>query len=405
MDKTMKKILILIPDMKIGGAQKSLVSFLNSLIISRERERFDIRLMVVSPEGPFLAQIPEGVRFVQPARELRWLGMHLQRKLFTEYFSWKGFLGELYWLLGSRLKRFPENLNTQQKLWECWKNRLPVSEEHYDTAISYMDGFSNYYLMEKIRADRKILWIHNEYQKQGCDPGYDWPFYEACQGIVTISEKCRECILEEFPEFANKTYVLQNITDPRTIKAAAEAGMCPEFDGTQGLRLLSVGRLSHIKGFDLAIEAAQLLRVAGVDFRWLVVGEGPERPALEETIIEKGLSECFRLIGSRENPYGYMRQCDILVQPSRSEGKSIVLDEAKCLCKPIVVTNYTTVSDSVCHGRTGWIVDMTPDALAEGILRVSQDPEVRDAICWTLKEQPLEVGQILNQYIQQMLGG
>lgn len=399
----MKKILVVIPNLQIGGGQKSLISFLNCIMASPERERFDIQLMVVDPEGPFRSGIPEDVRFVQPPRELRWLGMHFQRRLFTEYFSWKGFFGEIKWLLSSRAKRFPETYNIQQKLWECWKDRIPVCEEHYDTAISYMDGFPNYYLMEKIQADRKILWIHNEYQKQGCDPEYDRPFYEGSHGIITISEKCKACILEEFPEFRDKTHVLPNITDPYAVLEAAVVGECPEYDDVEGLKLLSVGRLSHIKGFDLAIEAAAYLQKAGKKFVWLVVGDGPERRVLQEQIDQNGLSEEFRLIGSRKNPYGYMRRCDILIQPSRSEGKSIVLDEAKCLCKPIVATNYTTVSDAICHGRTGWVVEMTPQALAEGILRLAGDTELRTNICQTLEMDPPESEHILRQYIQLML--
>lgn len=399
----MKKILIVIPDLKIGGAQKSLVSFLNCLMTDWGHTEFDIHLMVVDPEGPFLSQIPKSVHMVHPPKELRWMGMHLQRRLFAEYFSWKGLLGEVKWLLSSRLKWYPESYNIQQKLWECWKDRIPACEEHYDTAISYMDGFPNYYLIEKIRADRKILWIHNEYQQQGCDPEYDRPFYEGCHGIMTISEKCKACILDEFPEFRNKTHVLQNITDPHAVLEAAEVGECPEYDDVEGLKLLSVGRLSHIKGIDLAIDAAAILQKAGEKFVWVVVGDGPERRALQEQIDQRGLLGEFRLIGSRKNPYGYMRRCDILIQPSRSEGKSIVLDEAKCLCKPIVATNYTTVSDAICHGRTGWVVEMTPQALAEGILRLAGDTELRTNICQTLEVDPLESEHILRQYIQLML--
>lgn len=399
----MKKVLILIPDLKIGGAQKSLVSFLTTLMASPDRELFDIRLMVVDPEGAFQDNIPEGIHFTEPPRELRWLGMHLQWQLVTDYFSWRGILGELRWLLGSRLKWFPENLNVQQKMWECWKSLIPVDGERYDIAVSYLDGFSNYYLMEKIQADRKVLWIHNEYQKQKCDPAYDRCFYEACQGIITISEKCRECILEAFPEFASKIHVLQNITDPHTVAAAAAVGESPEYDGKDGLLLLSVGRLSYLKGFDLAIEAAALLREAGIHFLWLVVGDGPDRSALQSLIERKGLTEYIRLIGSRKNPYGYMARCDILVQPSRSEGKSIVLDEAKCLYKPIVVTNYTTVNDVICHGTTGWITDMSPLSLAEGIRRVGEDAALRETFARAVKKDQPEAENILKQYISRML--
>lgn len=401
----MKKVLILISDLKLGGAQKSLISFLNCLMGSPYGESFDIHLMVVDPDSPFWEQVPSGIHLMQPPRELRWLGMHMKPKLFVEYFSWCGIIGELRWLLCKCLERFPKNLNVQQKLWKCWKNQIPPLNEHFDVAISYIDGFPNYYLIDKVQANRKILWFHNEYQKLGYNPDYDRPYYENCHGIITISETCRDCIIKEFPEFAAKTHVLQNITDPRVVEAAAEAGICPEYDGVECLKLLSVGRLNYQKGYDLAINAAEQLKHAGEKFLWLIVGEGPERQALETLINNKGLSECFRLIGARSNPYRYIRNCDIVVQPSRWEGKSIALDEAKCLCKPIVVTNYTTVSDSVRHGETGWIVEMTPQALREGILRISSDASIQEKLIRTLESQPPETDQIINKYITLMLEG
>ena len=399
----MKKVLFVIPDLRIGGVQKSIISFLNCLMDAPEKKEFEVQLLVVDTVGTFFSRIPKDVHLAEPPHELRWLGMRLQKRLFSQFFSWNGFLGEISWMLRNRLGLFSKALNRQQKLWECWRKRIPDGDEHYDIAISYMDGFSNYYVMEKVRADRKILWIHNEYQKQGCSPDFDRPFFESCQGIITISEKCRDCILKEFPEFAQKTYVLQNITDPKTIMVAAEEGQCPEYDDSVGLKLLSVGRLSYLKGFDLAIEAAWHLREAGMKFMWLVVGDGPERSALQSLIDQKELSDCFRLVGARDNPYGYMRRCDILVQPSRSEGKSIVIDEAKCLCKPIVATNYTTVSDTICHGKTGWVVEMDPKSLAEGILQLGGDPELREMLSETLKAEPSYVDQVLKQYILRMM--
>jgi glycosyltransferase involved in cell wall biosynthesis len=153
---------------------------------------------------------------------------------------------------------------------------------------------------------------------------------------------------------------------------------------------------------DIAIEAARQLKSAGVDFQWLVVGDGPERASLQAQIDSLGLGDCFALLGSRENPYGYMKACDILVQSSRVEGRSIVLDEAKILEKPIVATNYTTVVDSLIHGKTGWIVEMTPQAVADGILRLQQDENLRNQLRENLKKEPKGDGALLQRYMEIM---
>lgn len=395
----MKKILIVIGDMRIGGAQRSLLSFLKCL--EGLKHQYKIDLMVVDPAGEFLHQIPSGIQILEPPTELRWLGTAFGKKLLKEHFSLKCLWGQMVWLLGK--KGFPKGWNTQQKLWHCWKKRIPSLPGHYDAAISYIDGFPNYYLIEKVRADKKVLWIHNEYQKLQYDREYDHSFYEQADSIITISQRCKDCIAQAFPEFQSKVHILENITVSQEILEKSRVGEYPEFADYPGLKLLSVGRLNAQKGYDLAIESSVILQKAGVPFLWLVLGEGPDRAQLEAQIASCNMQEHFRLLGSRENPYSYMAACDILVQSSRFEGKSVVLDEAKILCKPVVVTNYTTAGDSVEHGKTGWITDMTPQAVAEGILKLYQDWAQTDAI--TAHLQSLDKGNEaeLQQYIQLMM--
>ncbi len=398
----MKKILIVIHDMRIGGAQKSLLSFLQSLSASEAGKKYAVDLMVIDPTGPFMQEMPENVRILPPPAELRWAGTALSRSLIQKYFTWRSFFGELGWLVKKRLGKFPKALNLQQKLWLCWERRIPPLEDSYDTVISYMDGIPNYYAVDKVSANKKILWIHSEYQKQGYDARYDCPYFEKAHGIITISESCRQCILQEFPGMENKVYVLENITSHKAVTEKSIAGLCPEFQNADGLKLLTVGRLNPQKGIDLAVQAAAILKQREIPFLWLVAGDGPEYDSLCRLIEDEGLQEQFRLLGSRENPYVYMKACDILVQPSRVEGKSIVLDEAKILEKAIVATNYTTVADSLVHGQTGWVVDMTPQGLAQGILHLWQNPELCGALRENLRALPNSEHILLQRYIDIM---
>ena len=399
----MKKILILIHDMEIGGAQKSLLSFCQTFASSRMAEQYDVHLMPIKPSGAFYSQIPESIKIVEPPKELRWLGSSFHMSLVKKYCSGRAVLGEAVWMIRSKLRLFAPTYNVQQRLWSCWKCFLPIYKTEYDVVISYMDGVPNYYAMEKVRAKKKVLWIHSEYQKIGCNPSFDKKYFENCDQIITISDQCRRCIVDEFPFAADKTHVLENISSVQQVISKSIDGFAEEFKISEGVwNLLSVGRLNPQKGYDLAIKAAGIMRDRGLKFQWLSVGEGSEREALQSMIDVYGLNSYIKLIGSRTNPYVYMHACDVLVQPSRVEGKSVVLDEAKMLCKPIVVTNYTTVNDSVEHGKNGWIVDMDPEAIAQGVLDMCADAERRNSLQTYLENCPKGNESELQKYIDVM---
>lgn len=398
----MKKILIVIYDMRIGGAQKSLLSFLQELAAAGKSGEYEVHVMPMNPAGTFLGQIPADIRVVQPPNILRWLGCRLSGKLLTKHCSLRGLLGETMWILRSKLRLLPRALNIPQRLWRVWKPFIPACAEVYDVAISYIDGTASYYVMDKVQAGKKVLWLHSDYQKQGYDHAFDAPYYQACNAVVTVSAECRETIRRALPVIEDKLHVLENISSWQTVLSRSQEGECPEYAGADGMKLLCVGRLHEQKGMDIAVEAARCLKDKNVRFRWLVVGEGSERPKLERMIAAYDLADCFQLIGSRENPYIYMRECDILVQPSRVEGKSIVLDEAKMLCKPIVAAAYPTVGDAITHGETGLIADMNGEAICEAILRMQEDAALRGEIIQRLKMLPKGNEDELRRYLDVM---
>ena len=130
------------------------------------------------------------------------------------------------------------------------------------------------------------------------------------------------------------------------------------------------------------------------------MGEGSLREELQKQIDALGLTEVFFLLGTRENPYPYMKHCDVLVQSSRYEGKSVVLDEAKMLCKPIVATAYPTVADQVIDGCEGIVTDMSADGVAGGVLRMLQDTALRERITAYLADHEYGNQSEVNKYMQ-----
>ena len=295
------------------------------------------------------------------------------------------------------------SLNTVQRLWRAWCKYIPVRKQHYDLAVSYVDGFSNYYVIDKVSADRKILWVHNEYEKLGYNAKFDWTYFEKADDLVTISEECVESLKRVFPEFSNKTHLLYNISSSKMIRAMADRGQPKEYAGKENI-LVSVGRLNEQKGFDLAVRAAANMKRKGLEFTWFIIGEGEQEKDLRKQIADEDLEKNVQLLGLRKNPYPYIQFADVFVQPSRYEGKSIVLDEAKILEKPIVVTNYTTVYDSVTNGINGTITEFDEYKLADAIIEMLSYKHLRDEYSQCLKNENNVENQVVQEYLKLFFG-
>jgi glycosyltransferase involved in cell wall biosynthesis len=135
------------------------------------------------------------------------------------------------------------------------------------------------------------------------------------------------------------------------------------------------------------LQIIHLLNKKGLNFCWYVIGEGELLKELKKNIIEKGLEKRFILLGTRSNPYPYIKNADIFVMTSRYEGKSIALDEAKILCKPIVSTKYPSVSDNIEDGINGILVEQNATSIAEGLYKLSTDKDLREKLSKQLSQK------------------
>lgn len=351
----MKKLLFVMETLNSGGAERSLVNLLTELV----RYDYQISLLLFRQEGAFLKQLPDGVTLLETPPELKKLmypfskeKKRLNRKTAANLISR---LHEKEPLLrrGYRWKNF----------YSKWIPKLPG---HYDTAIAFISGEIMYYVDEKVNADRKIVWVHSDYRMARHPKKYDYEHFEKMDAIVSVSEKCVDILKEEFPKFHHKIFMLPNITSSVAVRRRAEEFRPTEWDEAEN-KVVSVGRLETVKGFDMAVAAAAMMKQKGIAFRWLIIGDGEKRQELEQQIRAEGVEDVFFLIGTRENPYPYMKHCTVLAQTSRYEGKSVVLDEAKILGVPILATCYPTVADQVLDGKEGIVVEMNPEGIAAGL--------------------------------------
>lgn len=388
----MQKLLFVMTGMYNGGAERSLVNLLQEL----PSDKYEIDLLLFKPEGLFMNQIPENVVILERPAAMRYLYSSVLRS--GRYLPIK--------LLGNVSARLHEKwiLDVRGYRWHHWYSRhIPKLEKHYDVAVGYISGEVLYYLDEKVDADRKLVWIHNDYRAAGHPKKYDAQHLKKMDAIVSISDKCVDILKEEFPELRGKMYMLPNITSSAVIRRRAAEYQPKEYGNCEN-RILSVGRLNHQKGFDMAVSAAAILKKKGVSFCWLVIGDGEKKQELEQQMKQENVEDCFFLIGTRENPYPYMKNCTVLAQTSRYEGKSVVLDEAKILETPILATCYPTVADQILNGKEGIVTEMNPEGIAAGLEMLLTDSEMRREIRQYLQNKEYGNQAVVSDY-EQLIDG
>lgn len=374
----MKKLLFVMPALYGGGAEKSLVNLLNLLDYSR----YEVDLLLFRQEGLFLSQVPEEVRILPIPSSLKYSYASPDKNMFRSLEAIKAAIIRIIGtgLTNLRYKKVDNLTINKQMRWKSfYSHTIKELPGHYDVALAYLHGETSYYVVDKVNADRKYLWIHNDYDKMKGDNSLLEKYFSRVDGVVSISDRCVDILKKEFPDIEDKFYMLPNLTSSDLLRKMADEYYPSEYTKNIPV-LLSIGRLTNQKGFDYAVVAARILKKRGYKFIWYIVGEGELKEQLQEMIIEEDVDDYIKLLGIRENPYPYIKNCDVVVQPSRYEGKSVVLDEAKIIGKPIVVTNYSTVGDQIKDGREGIIVSMNPESVADGIEQMLTDAPLRESI-------------------------
>lgn len=374
----MKEVLIVMPSMKMGGAEKSLISLLNRLTPDAQKElEISVEVMVANTNGELYGEIPAFIKQVKAPADFRVFITTIKELISYKNWTVCGMLRKIQWQIEKRVCKNEKGLSENEMYWKKMSKYLKPLKKEYDVAISYMDGAASYYVVDKVLAKKKIIWVHNQIEKLNVSKIFLNEFFSKVNGIVTISDLCVESIVRIFPEYSRKVYAIPNLSDKFLIQKQSEAFFPVEFRNKKKTIILSIGRLVNQKGFDIGIEAAKVLSNRGVDFVWFIMGNGPLKNDLQQLIEKKQLHDKVILMGVRKNPYPYMKKCDIVFQPSRYEGKSIVLDEAKILMKPIVSSEYDTVYDQIENNMTGLIAKLDANDLADALERLISSESVR----------------------------
>lgn len=386
-----KKILVVSTSLAIGGVERSLLSLLHAL----DPEEYLVDLMLTECDGALQHLIPTHVRVVY--FPCRWVLIR-KGKVFQSLLEAIGFnLNALKLLFYLAKGIFSNNLGkARQQFYQSVMHTLPRIPGHYDAAIDYSGGYKAF-ILNKTDANRKISWVHGDYRVFPRERSIDADDYRRLDTIVAVSETCRDIFVTAFPMTRDKCLVMPNITLKSSIVALSHQEV--DFDSDyQGIRIVDVTRLDPDKGLDMAIEACAQLVAWGYDVKWYLVGEGPEKERLTRLIAGHGLSERFILLGSKENPYPYIQRADMIVHCSRFEGKSVAIDEAKLLAKPIILTDYPTAKDQIESEVNGVICGMSSNEISNAVKRMIDNVSMRRAFQEVLETFNIDVEVSLNVF-------
>lgn len=365
-----KNLLFVINNLNCGGAEKALISLLETI----DYTAYNVDLLLFKHEGIFFSKIPEQVNLLEEPLEFKYFDMPIKAAIIDILKKGRLDIATSRLSAGIIFKTEGNQARCEQRVWKFISKPIRKLKKEYDVAIGYLEKNPIYFCLEKVNAKKTIGFIHNDYNKLGMDPTLDMPYFDKLDHIVTVSKECANVLKQQFPMYQHKVSVMYNIVSPATINNLSLETINLNKRVTN---LVSVGRLNKQKGFDMAVEACKDLNASGYQVNWLVIGEGEERIKLEQMIKDYHLEDQFILLGMKENPYPYIKEADIYVQPSRFEGKSIAIDEAKILQKPIVVTNFSTAKDQVNNQENGIVVDMNPISISKGIQKLIDNQNLR----------------------------
>lgn len=406
---TVYRILFVINTLGQAGAETALLSLLQTLAREKGEARYEISLYVLTGQGEMASRLPADVRLlnkkyreesVLTAKGRKYLKKTVLKAMFTRGTVVKLFpylVKNTCAMLGKK-RLLPDKL-----LWRVLSDGGMVLPEEYDLAVSYLEGGAAYFVADHVKAAKKAAFIHVDYEKAGYTRALDKDCYLAFDKIFTVSDEVREAFLKAYPELPDKTEVFHNILNKGEIVRRAEEGE-GFTDGFTGMRLLSVGRLTAQKAFEVSVNAMKRLKDAGKNVRWYVLGEGDQRKRLQEQIDALGLTEDFILYGAVNNPYPFMKQADIYVHASRFEGKSIAIQEAQILGKPMVVSDCSGNREQVCHGRDGLMCGLTPESLAENIMLLLEDEALRGKLGAAAAKKNADAAEEIQKLLSMLKG-
>lgn len=381
----MKKILIFSHAMELGGAELALLGLLETL----DKTKYQIDLFLMRHEGELMKYIPEGVHLLPEISEYSCLAVPITSVIKKKKVGIA--VGRIYGKEKARRRALQLGLSSDNGIAIEYSHKytkffMPaISNERYDLAISFLTP--HYFVAEKVKAKKKIAWIHTDYSTMPVDAESELSMWIKYDRIMSISNKVTESFSKVFPAVASKMCLMENILPIKYIEALKEEFLVKEEMPDDGaVKILTIGRFSYAKRMDEIPLICSHIKSMGINLKWYLIGFGGEEQLIREKIQEAKMENYVIILGKKENPYPYINACDVYAQPSRYEGKSVAVREAQMLYKPVVITDYSTAQSQLKDGYDGIIVPMELEKCADGFVSFIKNRELQHNIVENTKK-------------------
>jgi glycosyltransferase involved in cell wall biosynthesis len=358
--------------MEIGGAETSLIGMLNAF----DPKKVDVDLFIYDHRGEMMQFIPKWINLLPEIKQYKMLERPMIEALKSGCFrlvynrlrarcAYKKYLKATVCTRSGN-----DEGSATHYIADHVINCLPSLKflGKYDLAISYLDP--PHIVQEKVDARKTMEWIHTDFSTVDVDFDVVHPRWANNDYIASISPDVTTQFLKRFPDLESKIVEIENMLSPSFVRQRAESYIPKDMLIFNSLTLLTIGRFSLPKKLDEIPAICKILVEKGLDVKWSIIGYGGSDEYIRTEIAKNNMQEHVFLLGKKANPYPYIKACDVYVQPSRFEGKSVVVREAQMLCKPVIITNYPTAKSQIRHNIDGFIVPMPIEECANEMYRI-----------------------------------
>lgn len=376
------RILFVIEELQINGAVKSLLALLKAL----PADRYDISLFVFKHGGDLFEEIPEHVHVLPESLPYAIHRTQLKHAVKRAFKMGRPDLA-LYRLVESirRLKGY------NYHLWSL----LPAIDGEYDLAISYTDGFAAPTVLKKTRSSKKACWIHIPFSHSP-QKKFVYEALKKADLCVPVSEDTGKDLDKALGYNVNKTVVHNIVNAEECVRRSEEKCEYIRKDGK--FLIVSVGRVTPPKFFDIIPTTAKILKDQDTNFEWYIIGDGDKLEELRQSTVEQGLEETVFFIGSRANPMPWIKACDVFVNPSRFEAWGMTVSEALCLGKAVITSDIPVFKEQITDGINGLTVEATPAKLAKAIINVLCNEDLRKQLEENAKKYPFTKDIVVTEF-------
>ena len=370
------KILFVMYNMEIGGTRRSLLNLLEKMV----KAGVQCDLLLFSPYGDFMNQIPHGVRVLH--------GDILMQSIYATKQTLKKYAPS-YLVLMKAVQKILKKVFGEKRFYDHVMRgyaKRHFKNNDYDAVIAFQEGdcvkFATY-----VPSPCRLAWIHNDYGNlQGEQRGTP-AIFSKLDSILFVAEGTRRTFVEAYPQFADKMRVIPNILPQDRIRESASDDDAERiFTDPNRIHIVSVGRVARQKAFERIPEVLDGLGTLSQRIEWSVIGDGPDLPRLREELETKGLQDCVRFIGARNNPFPLVRQADLYVLTSLYESQPMVVMEALTLGVPVLSTDFASVRELLGNKPFGVICENSVAGVTDSLRRLLESPKEIQSMQQSAKE-------------------